>query len=97
MTVLLICPNKERLEGRKAALQISGVHSVTALSIDEGWDKVNSFDISAVVIDHEFSADPRAKEFGKHYTTLRLGHDALPEQIALELAEQFGKGSELVQ
>jgi hypothetical protein len=42
-------------------------------------------------------AIPRAKEFGEHYVTLRLETDALPEQVALELVEQFGKGSELVQ
>jgi hypothetical protein len=45
------------LEPRKAALQIAGFHSVTALSVDEGWTKVNFFDISAVVIDHEFACD----------------------------------------
>ena len=85
------------MELRKAALQTAGFHSVTALSVDDGWTKLNYFDISAVVIDHEFADDPRAKEFGQHCVTLRLDLDALPEQVALELVEQFGKGSELVQ
>jgi hypothetical protein len=97
VTVLLICSDTERLELRKAALQTAGFHSVTARSVDEGWTKINFFDISAVVIDHEFADDPRAKELGTHYLTLQLEADALPEQVALELVEQFGKGSELVQ
>jgi hypothetical protein len=92
-----ICSAIERMEPRKAALQTAGFHSVTALSVDDGWTKINFFDISAVVIDHEFADDPRAKELGQHYLTLRLQADALPEQVALELVEQFGKGSELVQ
>jgi len=41
VTVLLICSAIERLEPRKAALQTAGFHSVTALSVDEGWTKVN--------------------------------------------------------
>ena len=97
VTVLLICSDLERLEPRKTAVQTAGFHSVTALSVDEGWTKLNFFDISAVVVDHEFAADPRAKEFGEHYTTFRLNADALLEQVALEQVEQFGKGSELVQ
>ena len=87
----------EHLLRCEAALQTAGFHSVTALSVDDGWTKINFFDISAVVIDHEFADDPRAKEFGEHYVTLRLDLDALPEQVALELVEQFGRGSELVQ
>ena len=97
MTVLLICSDIERLEARKAALQIAGFHSVTALSVEEGWNKINFFDISAVVIDHEFADDPRAKEFGACYITLRSDANALPEHVALELVEQFGRRSELVQ
>ena len=97
VTVLLICSDPERLEPRKAALQTAGFHSVTALSVNEGWTKINFFDISTVVIDHEFADDRRAQKFGQHYLTLRLQADALPEQVALELVEQFGKGSEFVQ
>ena len=97
VTVLLICSDIERLEPSKIALQTAGFHSVTARSVDDGWTKLNFFDISAVVIDHEFADDPRAQELGQHYLTLRLEADALPEQVAVELVEPFEKGSELVQ
>ena len=42
----------------------SSFHSVTALSVDEGWTRINFFDISAVEIDHEFADDRCGKDRG---------------------------------
>lgn len=97
MTILLVCPDEDRLNRLKAAIQSSGFRSISARSLDDAWTKSYSFDFNAVVIDYELKNDIAASAFRQRFITLHLNEDAEPDALVMELTGLFRIGSELVQ
>ena len=96
MTILLVCPNEERLNRLKVAIHSAGFRTISARSLDDAWAKTYSYDFNAVVIDYELKNDIAASAFRQRFITLNLDEDALPESVAMELTGLFRLGSELV-
>ena len=94
MTILLVCPNKDRL---KTAIQSAGFGTISARSLDDAWAKSYSYDFNAVAIDYELKNDIAASSFRQRFITLNSNEDALPEGVAMELTGLFKLAAELVQ
>ena len=97
MTILLVCPNEDRLNRLKNEIHSAGFRTISAQSLDDAWAKTYSYDLNAVVIDHELKNDIAASTFRQRFITLTLNEDALPESVAMELTGLFRLGSERVQ
>jgi hypothetical protein len=97
VTILLVCPNEDRLNRLKAAIQSAGFRTISARSLDDAWAESYSFEFNAVVIDYELKNDIAASAFRQRFITVNLNEDALPESVAMELTGLFRLGSELVQ
>ena len=59
--------------------------------------RIDFFDFSAVVIDHELKNDIAASAFRQRFITLNLNEGAEPVAVVMELTGLFSHGSELVQ
>ena len=57
MTVLLVCGDEQRLNRLKAAIHSAGFRTFSARSLDEALARTYSYDLNAVVIDHELKND----------------------------------------
>lgn len=55
-----------------------------------------SYDLNAVVIDHELKNDIAASAFRQRFITLNLNDDAVPEAVVMELTGLFRLGSEAI-
>ena len=97
VTILLICANEERLTRLKDAIHSAGFRLISARALDEAWTKSDFFDFGAVVIDHELQDDIAARAFRQRFMTLNVDESAPPESVAMQLANMFHRGSELVQ
>ena len=72
MTILLVCPNQERLNRLKDAIHSAGFRTISARRLDDAWARTDFFDFSAVVIDHELKNDIAASAFRQRFITLNL-------------------------
>lgn len=97
VTILIDCPDEERLNRLKDAVRSAGFTFITAKSVNDGWSKTDYFDFSAVVIDHRLTNDIAASAFGQRFITLRVHEETAAEEVALELTNLFHRSSELVQ
>ena len=97
MTILLVCPDEDRLNRLKAAIQSAGFRTISARSLDEAWAKTYSYDFDAVVIDYKLKNDIAASAFRQRFITLNLDEDAVPEAVVMELTGLFRLGSRVVQ
>ena len=97
MTVLIVCPDEERMNRLKHAIHSAGFTLITAKTVNDGWSTTDYFDFSAVVIDHRLSNDIAASAFGHRFITLRMREETPAEEVALELTNLFHRSSELVQ
>jgi DNA-binding response OmpR family regulator len=97
VTILLVCPNEERLNRLKDAMESGGFRTISARALDDAWVRTDLFDVSAVLIDHELKNDIVACALRQRFLTLNLKEDASPEVVVMELANLFSSGSELVQ
>ena len=97
MTILLVCPNEDRLNRLKTAVHSAGFRTISASSLDDAWAKTYAYDLNAVVIDHELKNDIAASAFRQRFITLNLNQDAVPEAVVMELTGLFRLGSEMVQ
>ena len=97
MTILLVCPDQDRLNLLRDTIHAAGFRTISAKSLDDAWAKSYSYDFNAVVIDHELNNDIAAAAFRQRFITLNLNEDAAPEAVVMELTGLFRLGSELVQ
>lgn len=97
MTILIVCPDEERMDRLKEAVHSAGFTLITAKTVNDGWSKTDYFDFSAVVIDHRLANDIAVSAFGQRFITLRIGDETAAEEVALELTNLFRRSSELVQ
>ena len=97
MTILLVCPDEQRLNRLKAAVHGAGFRTISAHSLDHAWAKTYSYDFNAVVIDYELRNDIATSAFRQRFITLNLDAGAVPEGVVMELTGMFRLGSELVQ
>ena len=97
VTILVVCPDEQRMTRLKEAIHSAGFTLITAKTVNEGWLKTDYFDFSAVVIDHTLTNDIAASAFGQRFITLEMREQALAEEVALELTNLFHRSSELVQ
>lgn len=96
MTILIVCPNEQRLNRLKDAIHSAGFRTISARSIDDAWAKTYAYDFNGVVIDYELKNDIAAAAFRQRFITLDLNGDAGPEAVAMELAGLFRLGSEAI-
>lgn len=89
MIILVLCPDQERLNRLKAAIQSAGFRTISARSLDDSWAKSYSFDFNAVVIDHELKNDIAASAFRQRFITVNLDQDAEPVAVVMELTGLF--------
>lgn len=97
MTILIVCPNEDRLNRFKAAVHSAGFRTISARALDDAWARTDFFDFGAVVIDYELTNAIAASAFRQRFITLNLNEDAQPEAVVMELTGLFRTGSELVQ
>lgn len=97
MTILIVCPDEERMNRLKDAVHSAGFTFITAKTVDDGWLKTDYFDFSAVLIDHRLTNDIAACAFGQRFIILRTHEETPAEEVALELTNFFRRSSELVQ
>src|SRR4051812_915415 len=97
MTILLVCGDEQRLNERREALQQAGFSSISARSVEDGWTKVDFFDVAAIVIDHELGNDIAASAFRQRYIVWTLEAEATPEAMVADVAQLLRGWSELVQ
>ena len=97
VTILLVCPNEDRLNRLKDAIHSAGFRTISARRLDEAWTRTESFDVGVVVIDYELKNDIAASAFGQRFITLNLNEDAEPVAVMMELTGLFRLGSEMVQ
>ena len=97
MTILLVCPNEQRLNRLKDAIHSAGFRTISARRLDDAWARTDFFDFGAVVIDHELKNDMAASAVGQRFITVKLEEDATPEAVVMELMGLFSRGSETVQ
>jgi hypothetical protein len=96
VTVLVVCPNEERLSRLKDAIHAAGFRLISAKALDEAWAKSDFFDFAAVVLDYELRNDIAASAFRRRFITLNLNEYCPPDAVGLELSEIFHRASELV-
>ena len=97
MTILVVCPDEQRLNRLKDAIHSAGFRTISVNALDAAWTRTDYFDFDAVVIDYELKNDIAASAFRQRFITLNLNEDAAPEALAMELTNLFSRGSELVQ
>jgi hypothetical protein len=97
VTILLVCPNEERLIRLKEAIHSGGFRTISARGLDDAWARTDFFDVGAVLIDYELKNEIAASAFRQRFITLNLNEDAAPESVVMELTNLFTPGSELVQ
>jgi hypothetical protein len=97
VTILVVCPDEQRLNRLKDAIHSAGFRTISAQALDAAWTRTDFFDFGAVVIDYELKSDIAASAFRQRYITLNFNEDTGPEALAMELTNLFHKGSELVQ
>ena len=93
MTILLVCPDEQRLNRLKEAIHSAGFRTISANALDAAWTRTDFFDFGAVVIDYELKDDIAASAFRQRYITLNLNEDSAPEVLAMELTNLFNRGS----
>ena len=96
MTILLVCPDEQRLNRLKDDIHAAGFRTVSAHALDEAWARTDFFDFGAVVIDYELKNDIAASAFGQRFITLNVNEYAEPAAVVMELTNLFSRGSELV-
>jgi hypothetical protein len=97
VTILLVCPNEDRLSRLKDAIHSGGFNTISARALDDAWARTDFFDVGAVLIDHELENDIAASAFRQRFITLNLDEDTAPEVVVMALTNLFSSGSELVQ
>ena len=97
MTILLVCPDEQRLNRLKDDIHTAGFRTISVNALDAAWTRTDYFDFDAVVIDFELKNNIAASAFRQRFITLNLNEDAAPEARAMELTNLFNHGSELVQ
>jgi len=57
VTILVVCPDEQRLNRLKDAIHSAGFRTISVNALDAAWTRTDFFDSGAVVIDYELTDD----------------------------------------
>jgi len=93
--VLSVCSDPVRSAARNFVLQAGRFRILTARSLPEAWARLETFGITAVVLDHEFAEDIGAAAFRQCYITIQLSEKTTEADLLFELSSLFGNNAAL--